>query len=539
MSPASSLICDRIPRPQGLLVSPPQVLRSDPMMFSRSLAFRMCLRSAVFVVAAVCTFATNRAHAQSGDSISPLSNVAGPGDSAPSADYVRKGTEPPRFDPNSPEAQAARAKAAASPPPKPAPATADWPATSRPTTSRPATSRPTTHGPRHRLAHDSTARDITAHDGRLARDIAAATTGPARTRPAPTAAGTTRSRPPAEGGGIVDVAPNDARTPSTAEPAPARSAATVIDSWGASDASTTPETPAARAPAPRTAPARPAATGYDPWANEPPSTPAPRSRKPAESERETAQAAPLTLPFGTPPPRAADGAVRVPAAARASDPGAPRAAAAGIGDAPARAATRGGHTDAQDAADDRRARCRRRRRRPNSSSRRRRRRRHPNRRWPRRRPRCRCRCRTPEPTATPELGAAAARRAWQRPRRGTARTRRSAPGAGAPPLPSTVGPATGRHAPAPRRGTDARNRRSPATGSAGTRRLSSALIRWGARPPAGAPGDPASRRAGGVARRCAAAGASVLRAATANRARSGGSGGGTGGRSPAGTTSNG
>ena len=81
-------------------------------MFSRSLAFRMCLRSAVFVGAAVCMFATNRAHAQSGDLISPLSNVTGPADSTPSADYVRNGTEPPRFDPNSPEAKAARAKAA-------------------------------------------------------------------------------------------------------------------------------------------------------------------------------------------------------------------------------------------------------------------------------------------------------------------------------------------------------------------------------------------------------------------------------------------
>ena len=67
------------------------VLRSDPMMFSRSLAFRKCLRSAVFVGAAVCAFETNRAHAQSGDSISPLSNVTGPADSTPSADYVRNG----------------------------------------------------------------------------------------------------------------------------------------------------------------------------------------------------------------------------------------------------------------------------------------------------------------------------------------------------------------------------------------------------------------------------------------------------------------
>ena len=237
-------------------------------MFSRSLAFRKCLRSAVFVVAAVCTFATNRAHAQSGDSISPLSNVTGPADSTPSADYVRKGTEPPRFDPNSPEAQAARAKAASAPP-KPPPATGDWPATSG-------------HEIRARdrgLARDIPAHEITARDRRLARDITAAatsrpatdtdwpetsqpaTTGPARTRPAPTAAGTTRSRPPAEGGGIVDVAPNDAPMPPTAEPAPARSAATVIDSWGASDTSTTPETPGARAPAAGTAPARPRSDG--------------------------------------------------------------------------------------------------------------------------------------------------------------------------------------------------------------------------------------------------------------------------------------
>src|SRR6185503_17444521 len=50
--------------------------------------------------------------------------------------------------------------------------------------------------------------------------------------------------------------------------------------------------------------------------------------------------------------RAADGAVRLPAAARPSDPGAPRAAAAGIGHAAAGAAPRAGHPDAQDAADD-------------------------------------------------------------------------------------------------------------------------------------------------------------------------------------------
>ena len=48
---------------------------------------------------------------------------------------------------------------------------------------------------------------------------------------------------------------------------------------------------------------------------------------------------------------AADRAVRVPGAGRASDPGAPRAAAAGKCGAAARAAARGGHADAQDAAD--------------------------------------------------------------------------------------------------------------------------------------------------------------------------------------------
>ena len=99
----------------------------------------------------------------------------------------------------------------------------------------------------------------------------------------------------------------------------------MIDSWGASDASTTPETPGARAPASKTAPTRPAARGDNPWANEPSPTPAPRSRKPAESERETAQAGPLTLPFGDAAARAAaaDRAVRVPGAGRASIP-APR-----------------------------------------------------------------------------------------------------------------------------------------------------------------------------------------------------------------------
>src|SRR6185503_4108023 len=41
----------------------------------------------------------------------PFSNVDGPADSTPSADYVRKQTEPPRFDPDSAAAKEGRARA--------------------------------------------------------------------------------------------------------------------------------------------------------------------------------------------------------------------------------------------------------------------------------------------------------------------------------------------------------------------------------------------------------------------------------------------
>src|SRR5262245_34717157 len=94
------------------------------MMFSRGLGLGKCLRWAVFV-GVVFFFAegAQRARAEGDAAISPLSNATGPvdstlnsRDSTPSADYVRKQTEPPRFDPSSPAAKAARS---AAPPPRP------------------------------------------------------------------------------------------------------------------------------------------------------------------------------------------------------------------------------------------------------------------------------------------------------------------------------------------------------------------------------------------------------------------------------------
>src|ERR1044071_6888356 len=72
-----------------------------------------CPRGGLFVGTVL---AANVGRAEPGDdSISPFSNTTGPADSTPSSDYVRKPTEPPRFDPNSPAATAARKAEAAKP----------------------------------------------------------------------------------------------------------------------------------------------------------------------------------------------------------------------------------------------------------------------------------------------------------------------------------------------------------------------------------------------------------------------------------------
>ncbi len=90
-------------------------------MSKRDSGFGRCLRFLIFVGAAVVVVVSgaNRAHAESNELISPLSNITGPVDSSPSADYVRRPTDPPRFDADSPAAKAARARAAAAAPAKP------------------------------------------------------------------------------------------------------------------------------------------------------------------------------------------------------------------------------------------------------------------------------------------------------------------------------------------------------------------------------------------------------------------------------------
>ena len=87
-------------------------------MFGHGPGVGKYLRNVIFVgafVGAALAADAHRARAQSDDSISPFSNTTGPADSTPSADYVRKQTEPPRFDPNSPAAADARRAEAAKP----------------------------------------------------------------------------------------------------------------------------------------------------------------------------------------------------------------------------------------------------------------------------------------------------------------------------------------------------------------------------------------------------------------------------------------
>jgi len=80
-------------------------------MSIRGLGSCTSLRLLIFVSAAVYASGTNRARAESDEAISPFSNVGGPADSTPSADYVRRQTEPPRFDPDSAAAKEGRARA--------------------------------------------------------------------------------------------------------------------------------------------------------------------------------------------------------------------------------------------------------------------------------------------------------------------------------------------------------------------------------------------------------------------------------------------
>src|SRR5438477_12880021 len=99
-------------------------------MFEHGSGFRRCLGWAVFFAGFVAAaVSARRALAQPDNSISSLSADGGPADSTSSADYVRRQTEPPRFDPNSPAARAARAKA---PPPR---ETAPVPRTAQPRSS--------------------------------------------------------------------------------------------------------------------------------------------------------------------------------------------------------------------------------------------------------------------------------------------------------------------------------------------------------------------------------------------------------------------
>jgi hypothetical protein len=90
------------------------------MMCNRVCGLHVGLRSGIFAGAILVAVGVTPVHAQSSAPIAPPANTVGPADSTPSADHVRKPTEPPAFDPNKPAARAARVKAtppAASPRP--------------------------------------------------------------------------------------------------------------------------------------------------------------------------------------------------------------------------------------------------------------------------------------------------------------------------------------------------------------------------------------------------------------------------------------
>src|SRR5204863_8019310 len=99
-------------------------------------------------------------HAQGGDPIAPPTNTVSPGDSTPSADHVRKLTEPPPFDSSRPVARAARVKT--TPPPVPAPgsdaAQPEAPTRSVPSAARTAESTPHPTSPRPAAPNPPSAR---------------------------------------------------------------------------------------------------------------------------------------------------------------------------------------------------------------------------------------------------------------------------------------------------------------------------------------------------------------------------------------------
>ena len=90
------------------------------MICKRVFGHHVGLRWGIFAGAVFVAVGVTPAHAQSGGGTSPPANTAGPADSTPSPDHVRKPTEPPPFDSNRPAARPARAKVA-TPPAAPAP----------------------------------------------------------------------------------------------------------------------------------------------------------------------------------------------------------------------------------------------------------------------------------------------------------------------------------------------------------------------------------------------------------------------------------
>ena len=245
-------------------------------MFSRGLGLCRCLRSVVFVgVFSFLASAAHRARAEGDGVISPLSNVPGPvdstlgsHDSTPSADYVRKPTDPPRFDPNSASAKAARSSAATRPAAPPV--------------------------PRARPVAKDPLRPRTEVGGIVDDDRLGSTSGPGAT-----------SAP-----AVPPVTARPARRPDTA--APSRSAATFLDPWAEP----------ATAPPVRSSP-RPGATSNasdDSFAI--PGAAPPRSTRPSPTSNAADDS--FVIPGATPPrattprlprdPAAADDSAAIPGA---------------------------------------------------------------------------------------------------------------------------------------------------------------------------------------------------------------------------------
>ena len=80
-------------------------------MCNRVFGHHVGLRWGIFAGAVLVAVGVTPAHAQSGGGMSPPVNTGGPADSTPSPDHVRKPTEPPPFDSNTPAARAARTTA--------------------------------------------------------------------------------------------------------------------------------------------------------------------------------------------------------------------------------------------------------------------------------------------------------------------------------------------------------------------------------------------------------------------------------------------